>query len=392
MRHVLFVDDEPHVLDSLRDALRSRRAEWTMAFACGSEAALEALEKQEYDVVVSDMRMPGMDGADLLARVRTLQPSTVRIVLSGYADLDVLMRATAVSHRFLGKPCDTSDLIRVVERSCAIAELGERESRRRAATRAAELPCIPGIYHELTAVLNNPDASVEHVAALVEQDIAVSARVLQLANSAFFARSRQMSRIADAVVLLGLGTLRALVLSAGALGAFEPMPPIEGFKLEQIQRRAISVAAVVRRILEPGPEQDNAVAAAMLRDIGLLVLAVEEPERLAATFDASVSEHRPLADIEYERFGVSHAEVGAHLLALWGLPHTIVEAVAFHHRPQAAHDPVLDPVAAVAIGDALVREAEGRAASLDMGYVESLGVEDRLPSWRVVAAAAAPSA
>ena len=105
-----------------------------------------------------------------------------------------------------------------------------------------------------------------------------------------------------------------------------------------------------------------------------------------------MSEHRPLADIEYERFGVSHAEVGAHLLALWGLPHTIVEAVAFHHRPQAAHDPVLDPVAAVAIGDALVREAEGRAASLDMEYVDSLGVADRLPSWRVVAAAVAPSA
>ena len=101
-----------------------------MAFARGSEAALEALDQQEFDVVVSDMRMPGMDGADLLAHVRTLQPSSVRIVLSGYADLDVLMRATAVSHRFLGKPCDTSELIRVVERSCAIAELAEREDRR----------------------------------------------------------------------------------------------------------------------------------------------------------------------------------------------------------------------------------------------------------------------
>ena len=392
MRHVLFVDDEPHVLDSLRDALRSRRGEWTMAFARGGDAALEALGRQEYDVVVSDMRMPGMDGADLLARVRTVQPSTVRIVLSGYADLDVLMRATAVSHRFLGKPCDTNELIRVVERSCAIAELAEREDRRRTATRAAELPCIPGVFHELTALLNNPNSSVDQVAALVEQDIAVSARVLQLANSAFFARSRQMSRISEAVVLLGLGTLKALVLSAGALGAFEPTPPIAGFALEQIQRRAIAVAAVVRSILEPGAEQDTAVAAAMLRDIGLLVLAVEEPERLAATLDASVREHRPLADIEYELFGVSHAEVGAHLLALWGLPHTIVEPVAFHHRPQAAHDPVLDPVAAVAIGDALVREAEGRAASLDMEYVGCLDVADRLPSWRVVAAAVAPSA
>ena len=107
-----------------------------------------------------------------------------------------------------------------------------------------------------------------------------------------------MSRITDAVVLLGLGTLKALVLSAGALGAFEPTPPIAGFSLEQIQRRAISVAAVVRRILGPGVAQDNAVAAAMLRDIGLLVLAVEEPERLAATLAASVSEHRPLAEID----------------------------------------------------------------------------------------------
>jgi HD-like signal output (HDOD) protein/CheY-like chemotaxis protein len=392
MRHVLFVDDEPHVLDSLSDALRSRRHEWNVAFARGADAALEELDRHEYDVVVSDMRMPGMDGADLLARVRTLQPSTVRIVLSGYADLDVLMRATSVAHRFLGKPCDTAELIRVVERSCAIAELAEREERRRTATRAAALPCIPVIYHQLGVLLNSSEASVEEVGALVEQDIAVSARVLQLANSAFFGRSRQMSRITDAVNLLGLGTLKALVLSAGALGAFDPSPPIKGFSLAQIQGRGIAVAAVARHILPPGVEQDNAVAGALLRDVGLLVLAVEEPERLEATLATSAREHRPLAAVEYEEIGVSHAEVGAHLLALWGLPHTIVECVAFHHRPNTAHDPVLDPVAAVAIGDSLVREAEGRAASLDMTHIDRLGVAGRLPEWRAAAAAVAPVA
>jgi HD-like signal output (HDOD) protein/CheY-like chemotaxis protein len=391
MKHILFVDDEPHVLDSLRDALRTRRHEWSMAFARGSDAALAELDRHEYDVVVSDMRMPGMDGADLLAKVRDVQPSTVRIVLSGHADLDVLMRATAVSHRFVAKPCDTTELIRVVERSCAIAELAEREDRRRTATRAAELPCIPGIYHELSAMLGAANVSIEEVGALVEQDIAVSARVLQLANSGFFGGTRRMSRITDAVTLLGVGPLKALVLSAGALGAFEPTPPIEGFSLEQIQRRGIAVAAVTRTILPPGVDQDTAVAAAMLRDVGLLVLAVEEPARLAATIATSLREYRSLAAVEYDEIGVSHAEVGAHLLALWGLPHTIVEAVAFHHRPEAAHDPALDPVAAVAIGDSLVRDAEGRAPSLDLAFVERLGVTDRLPEWRAAATAVAPA-
>jgi HD-like signal output (HDOD) protein len=394
MKRVLFVDDEPHVLESLRDALRPRRHEWRMAFAEGAEPALEELGRHEYDVVVSDMRMPGTDGAALLARVQELQPSTVRLVLSGYADANVIARAGAVAHRFLAKPCDTAELARVVERSCAIKELAERDPLRRAAARATRLPCAPAIYHQLSALLAGADASVEEVADLVERDIAISARVLQLANSAFFGRAQPVTRIGDAVLYLGLSTVEALVLSAGALEAFEPIPAIPGFSLEHVQRHGALVARIARQVLGGKAQADDAVTAGMVHDVGLLVLAVQEPAYLAEVLASAARERRPVVDIEYERRGVSHAEVGAHLLTLWGLPHAIVEAVAYHHRPQAAHGAVLDHVAAVYIADALVNDCEagrapgpgGCAKPLDMDYVQRLGVADRIPEWRELTA------
>ena len=133
MIRVLFVDDETHVLESLRDALRPWRRELTMAFAADGPTALEEVAREPYDAVVSDMRMPGMDGAELLREVQRVQPATVRIVLSGYAEIESVARAATVAHRFLSKPCDVDELVSVIGRSCAHqrARRAGRAARRR---------------------------------------------------------------------------------------------------------------------------------------------------------------------------------------------------------------------------------------------------------------------
>ena len=278
MRSVLFVDDEPQLLASLRDALRSKRQGWRMGFVGSGEAALDELQRNGYDVVVSDMRMPGMDGAALLDQVRRTQPSAVRIVLSGYADMGGVARAAAVAHRFLAKPCPIADLVRVIDRSCVLNELCELESLRRTATGAAALPSIPAVYLKLTALLERDDASLEEAASIVEQDVAISAKVLQLANSAFFGGAGPVGKVRDAVLHLGLRTLRALVLSAGALSAFAPPQPMAHFSLDRLQRHSALVGSVARSLLPDGPVQDHAVTGGLLHDLGLLVLATEQPE------------------------------------------------------------------------------------------------------------------
>jgi YesN/AraC family two-component response regulator len=86
MKRILFVDDESRVLDGLRRMLYAQRQRWEMEFALGGEAALEACEKGAFDVVVSDMRMPGMDGATLLGHIRDRYPSSARVILSGFSE------------------------------------------------------------------------------------------------------------------------------------------------------------------------------------------------------------------------------------------------------------------------------------------------------------------
>jgi HD-like signal output (HDOD) protein/ActR/RegA family two-component response regulator len=389
MKRILFVDDEQQVLEGLRDALRACRREWKMTFVSGGEEALAVLAEQPHDVVVSDMRMPGMDGAALLSEVQQRHPDTVRIVLSGYAEAESLVRVAAVAHRFLAKPCDVQELRHVVERSCALSELAHREGLRRAASGAVDLPLVPRVYRELTVMLEDPGASIEDVAALVECDPAITAKVLQLANSAFFSLKRHVTKVRDAVAYVGLGTVKALVLSAGAFAALPPARPIPHLVLDELERHGLATGRLAGQIVD-GEGSDVAVAGGLLRDIGLLVLASQEPEYLEELLRIAHDEGRPLVEVEMERGGTTHAEIGAHLLALWGLPHEIVECVAYHHTAPGG-EPRLDAAAAVHISEALLAEQRTgaplvQAPGLDPEYVERLGVADRLPGWSQLAA------
>jgi YesN/AraC family two-component response regulator len=115
LRRVLFVDDDQYILDGLQNLLRKQRSRWDMCFALGGAAALELFAAAPFDVIVSDMRMPGMDGAELLAHVRERYPAARRIVLSGYAEPAAVQRALEVAHQFLSKPCRAPDLIDAID-------------------------------------------------------------------------------------------------------------------------------------------------------------------------------------------------------------------------------------------------------------------------------------
>jgi HD-like signal output (HDOD) protein/ActR/RegA family two-component response regulator len=392
VRRVMFVDDEPQVLEGLRDALRPWRRHWQMTFAPHGQAALEALECEPYDVVVSDMRMPGMDGAELLHEVQRIHPTSVRIVLTGWAEKESVARAANVAHRFLTKPCDVEELVRVVQRSCGVNALVEHEDLRRAAAGTGRLPSVPRLYSELTALMHDPDTTLADVERLVEQDAAMAAKVLQLANSAYFGRARPVDDVGQAIGYLGLNALKALTLSVEAMAAFAPARRIEGFSIERLQRHSALVARITRRLVDR-EHADGAVAAALIHEVGLLVLASRAPDYLAEALAQAEAEGRPLFEVERELRGFTHAEVGAHVLGLWGLPHGIVEAVAYHHDPAAAHDPRLDAVTAVHVANVLADELDAEldlertrpAPALDMEHLERVGVADRVPAWRAAA-------
>jgi HD-like signal output (HDOD) protein/ActR/RegA family two-component response regulator len=391
----MFVDDEPQLLESLRDALRPWRRHWNITFAPDGNAALEALECELFDVVISDMRMPGMDGAALLAEVQRIQPTSVRIVLSGWAEKESVARAASVAHRFLSKPCDIDELVRVVQRSCGVNALVEHEDLRRAAAGTGRLPSVPRLYSELTVMMHDPHTTLADVERLVEQDVAMAAKVLQLANSAYFGRARSVDSVGQAIGFVGLNALKALVLSAEAMAAFAPARRIDGFSIERLQFHSALVARITRRLLDDRRQEEGAaVAAALIHEVGLLVLASRAPDYLAEAIAAAEREGRPLFEVERELRGFTHAEVGAHVLGLWGLPHAIVEAVAYHHDPAAAHDPQLDAVTAVHVANVLADEIEAARdvertrppLQLDLEHLERVGVAGRIDGWRAAAA------
>ena len=392
LKQILFVDDDELLLEALRDALRPYRRRWQMTFVTSSADALATLAEQPYDVVVSDLRMPSMDGASLLDLVRERCPAAVRIVLSGHADMTMVARAAAVAHRLIAKPCETAELATVIERSCAIVDMAARVKLDRHAIGASALPSVPRIYAELSELMATGTASAADAAHVVERDIAMAAKVLQLANCAYFGRRTPVASVPDAVAYLGVDALRALVLHTVAFQQFDVGPRVPGFSVEALHDHCIRVAQLASAIVSDPHTRGAAFTAGLLHDVGLLVLAWQDRDEVAEMLAIAHAQRCPIAVVERCRHGVTHAEVGAHLLALWGLPHTVTEAVARHHDTQRPRLP-LDSMSATRVANILVEEFEAAehsgvlpAAQFDQDYLEQPGTAQQLAQWRGVAA------
>lgn len=383
MINVLFVDDEADVLEGLENRLRPWRSEWHLMFAGSGDEALAAMRQRHVDVVVSDMRMPGMDGASLLRAVRERQPETVRIILSGQADREGVMRSLPVAHQFLSKPCDARRLHAIISRCRLLQDELFSDAVKQAIASVSTLPALPRLYWELAEELDRPAATLKRVAAIIEQDVAMTARLLQVVNSAFFAFARPICSVRDAVTLLGLEPVRALVLTSELFRGMAPLCLGGGLDLERLHGHALRVATIAETLPEDPQTRTIAMAAGMLHDIGLMVLSLP-PQRP----DVAAPPPLPLHCAEQQPvFGTSHALVGGHLLALWGLPQPLVEAVAFHHRPSLLDDLHLSAAGAVHIADWLAHELAGSHAgqggdeALDSAYLSRIDRLHCLPQW-----------
>ncbi len=399
-RRILFVDDEPDILQGLRDRLRRLRKKWDMVFVESGRKALEALAETQFDVIVTDMRMPQMDGATLLRNVVDKHPEVTRIVLSGHAELAIALRVVPVAHQFLSKPCDPGLLENVVERALNLHALINNDAIHSIVSRVDSLPALPRVYSELVNALSDEMASLEVVANILKQDMAMCAKILQIVNSAFFRRSRSITAIEDAVAYLGSNTVKQLVLAVEVFGADTPRKPPGGISMDVLQQHSLLVASIASKMFKDKQRKEDAYAAALLHDIGKLLLITEMPqqvEEVAATMrETGVS----MCSAEQQLFGVTHAEIGGYLLELWGLPYPVVEAVANHHAPNRVAQRDFDILAAVHIANILANEqmgplvtgTSGESADLNLDYVNTLGVGDELETWREMARAQAEAA
>ena len=386
---MLFVDDEPDVLKVIEMALRRMAKEWETHFVHSGKDALALMAREPFDVVVSDMRMPEMNGAQLLNHVLRQYPRSVRIILSGYVELQDVMSCVGVAHQFLQKPCKLVDLRRCLQRVANLNSQLQHEGLRTLAASMPNLPSVPALYLEMLEAIQSPNASVQRIADVASKDPAMSAKLLQLSNSAFFGFSHEVYSVAEAVQILGVGTLQALALAVPLFSAFD-RHKCPSFPIEQVWDHSAQTGALARRIASShlGDAQlaEQAFAAGVLHDVGKLILADGMPDQYAAILAAARAESRPLFQVERQVLRVTHADIGAYLLALWSLPFPLVEAVAYHHQPRRLQAATFDLTGIVHVANCLQREQSNHPdivpSPLDMEYLNAVGVAQHLDEWR----------
>jgi putative nucleotidyltransferase with HDIG domain len=390
MPRILFVDDEPMILNSLRLRFSRRHPDWECSFASDGLEALDHVSQGAFDVVVTDMRMPGMDGATLLGMIRERHPQTFRVVLSGQMSRDAQLRALPVTHRFHHKPCVPADLEQTIEQALDLSRQLDDQAIARVVGGLQRLPAAPRLYAEITRMMADHSVGLNQIARTVDQDPAMAARLLHVANSAFFGVRRQIRSSLEALNWLGVDLTRKLVLSSELAVTFGGGASRK--LIEEVQSHATLTARIAARLVSSNRVRVVSTAA-LLHEVGRLVLANADPA-VKSQINAARASGLDICAAEQSVLGFTHAEVGAYLLNLWGLPLDIVEAVAHHHSPkQPTRGCEFTTAGVIYIASELAIAARQRSPyapdprklRLDPAWLRSAGVELKLHEWCLLA-------
>ncbi len=331
---ILFVDDDLNLLQGLQRMLRPRRNEWEMTFVASPREALALLTQRCFDVVVTDMRMPEMDGADLLEEVKKICPRSVRIILSGQAEIETIIKSIGSAHQYLSKPCNPELLQATINRASQLRRIMGNTELEQFVSQLQSIPSQPGIYDAVKAELETEQPSIEMISGLIVRDIGMSAKVLQLTNSSFFGEKREVISPKEAVGIIGVDILRKLFFHSNTFSNCED-GQIGGLNLDRLHKRGTSVGNFALRIatIEGLPPLSGEVfsSTGLISRIGCIVLALYMPERHREVLQVG-EECQASVDLEMRLFQTSHSEIGGYLLGLWGLPDQIVEAALRHHE------------------------------------------------------------
>ncbi|MCK5348358.1 MAG: HDOD domain-containing protein [Desulfobacula sp.] len=390
-RQILFVDDEPNILKGLQRSLRPMRKYWDMVFSQGGSNALKLLEKQSFDVIVSDMRMPEMDGARLLKIVQEKYPLMVRIILSGHSDREMIMKSVKSAHQYLSKPCEKQILVTTITRSCSLRDLLNKKALQQLLGGIETMPSIPSLYAKIISELQSSDASAASVGEIIAKDMGMTAKVLQLVNSSFFGMPRHISNVQEAVVLLGIDIVKTLVLGIEVFSRFSKNA-LSIIPVDKIHDHCVKTGVIAKKIakLEKMDKEktDNAMIASSLHDLGKLILVEHYPDEYKGVLEVVRQKKMPVFKAESQIFGVTHGEVGAYLLGLWGLPENIIEGIAFHHNPAKINTREFELCGLVHVAELMEHHEQlqpggwEKLNGLDTKYMENIGLLDKIPLWR----------
>ena len=387
---ILIVAKVTPAIEALKHQLSKLNPGWEVALAPNGTEALHLLSHASFDVVLSETQVPDIHGVHILDHIRQQYPDVARIALTEREDSEGTLTALVAAQQFLSKQCTTEELMATIVRFCSLRHALSSMALRRLVSQVGFLPSLPTAYAEIMQELQSKEPSISRIGDIIAKDVGMTAKLLQLANSAWFAIRNHISSPAQAVSMLGLDKVKAFVLYYQIFSKFD-RARIPGFSMENLATHSISTGMYAKLISETEQADphmiDYAFLAGLLHDVGMLILVGDYAEQYTEVLTQGRQRGIPLAMVEKEILGTTHAELGAYLLASWGLPQPIVEAIAFHHCPSKGQGYSFTPLTAVHAANALVHENlsetdEGTRSLLDLDHLDTANLIDHIPIWR----------
>ncbi len=336
--HILFYDPEENILAGLKRALYGMRRQWQMEFISNNEQAEQLLLQRKPDVLIADVSRSDKRGLQLLQKAQQAVPGTIRIGISAETDETTSLQAIRPTHRFLAKPFDMDELKAIILRALFLRDRINNSHVKDFVAQVEKLPTVPALFQQINQTLQREDASINEIASLIENDINITTQLLKIVNSAYFGLFKNISSIQQAVSLLGLELIKGLILGINLFKGVN-CPPAARPLLEEIWQHSLTVARILQHIVlrerHDAQLASTAFSLGILHDAGKLIflqVLKEEYVQLCAEADKTA---RPIWQIEKERYRLTHADAGAYLLGLWGLPDVLVSAVAESHENES---------------------------------------------------------
>jgi putative nucleotidyltransferase with HDIG domain len=383
---ILFVDDEPLMREFYRMVGTMLGPDYFVHTASSGKEGLEFLKRSSVDIVVSDLVMPEMNGQEFMAAVAQAHPESMRIVISAHEDQLTVAQCLMFGHRYFSKPFDLKNLSGLLRRICHLKHQVGSEKLRKVVSGLGALPTPPQIYVRLSKAVGSAFTSLEEIGEIVQEDPGLTVKLLQIANSAYFGNMRQIMTPMDALQVVGLEILRALVLCIHAFKFYQDKN-FKSISAAELWNHSMNTATAARKLARyenlTTPACEEAFVSGLLHDIGKLVLAANADAEYQQVMERSRNEGTPVDQVEWEMFGATHAQIGAYLLGLWGLPEPIVNTVELHHSLDLHANTGFTPAAALHIAQFLER-SPNRISQLDTRFLRQIGVENRVSEWERV--------
>jgi HD-like signal output (HDOD) protein len=385
---ILFVDDEENILRAMKRSLRDMRDAWDVYYLTSGRQGLDLLREHPFDMVISDMYMPEMNGAAFLQEVRNHYPGIIRIILSGHSDHELILKTIIPAHAFLHKPYSKDDLVSLVGKIQQFKKLITQKRVRDTITEIGTLPSQPIFYPLMNMALEREGH--KEIADILSYDTAMAANVLKVVLNSFLCEIKKLPSLEEAASIIGKETLSTLVNTPDLFLSYHDMTHME-LPIYALWRHGFRTARYAAAIAAQETAGRDAVnmcfMAGLLHDIGkyILMLTFEEEylELLAMRKQSSESE---MARLEIATFGATHGTVGAYLMSLWGIPLRIAQGIAFHHTPEMIKSPDFSPVIAVHVANAMDHYLQNnlwgnKEEKLNQKFFDRMDQKTKLKEW-----------